>query len=320
VSRPWKVKCLIDTAKWALPFQQRLRELKDRVAGYQREPKKDAVTIRDGLTLIEWLGNVSGATVLEIGTGWQPMIPILFSLAGARVYMADLHRLMRTDTFAAALDAIRENRDEIAGRLQIDPGAVDRAARDCQDMESRLQELGLTYLAPCDCRSLPFAPGCIDIVNSRAVLEHVPPAIIAAIFREAYRVLGPGGRMVHLVDHSDHWSHRDPAISAVNFLQYPDWLFRFTCISPQNYQNRLRHPEYVALLEAAGFVVTREQTTVSPACLDALSSLRIAERFRRFHPEDLATTSSILLAGPRGTGVRAGGESPLHGLSRVAGP
>lgn len=295
----WQILCALDTAKAMAPFQRRLREAKDRVLGYRREPDKDTRTIRDGLMFIEWLGqNLTGAKVVEIGSGWQPMVPILLSLAGAHIYMADLHRLMRLDTFRAALEAIRENRREIASRLGISVDSIDHAARECSDKEERMHELRLTYLAPCDCRGLPFPDGSIDIVTSRTVLEHVPPQVVAAIFHEARRILRPGGLMLHDIDHSDHWSHRDRRLSAVNFLQYPDWLFRLTCANPQNYQNRLRHSEYVGMLGNAGFLLKRQHRDVNPVSMSVLPKMRLARRFRSFDPEDLATTCSILLAEP----------------------
>jgi SAM-dependent methyltransferase len=305
----WHVLCAVDTAKAVVPFQHQLRQAKDRLLGYRREPDKDIRTIRDGLLFIEWLGGVSGATVLEIGTGWQPLIPILLSLAGARVYMADLHRLMRLDTFRGALEAIRENQGEIARRLGIGVDSVAHAVRECHYMHQRLRELRLEYLAPCDCRHLPMSTGSMDIVLSRVVLEHVPPAVVQGIFREACRVLRPAGRMLHEIDHSDHWSHRDHRLTAVNFLRYPDWLFRLTCLNPQNYQNRLRHSEYVSLLEEAGFKLERQHRVFNPECAAALRSMRVAERFRRFEPEELATTSSILLARPRAAATETRSES-----------
>jgi SAM-dependent methyltransferase len=296
MDRPWQMKCAIDTVKWMLPFQARLRVLKDRVLGYHREPRKDTNTIRDGLTLIEWLGDVTGARVLEVGTGWQPMLPVMFSLVGATVYMTDLHRLLRRDTLRAALDAIHENRDEIAARLNIDVARVGHATRPFARLEERLEELRLTYLAPCDCRRLPFEPGSLDILMSRTVLEHVPSDVTRDIMREANRVLTANGVMLHKIDHSDHWSHRDRRITAVNFLQYSDQFFKWTCINPQNYQNRLRHSDYVDMLQPTGFSLKREQRFVDERSIQAVTSMQVAERFRRFTAEELATTGSILLA------------------------
>jgi SAM-dependent methyltransferase len=296
MNEPWQLKCVCDNLKAIVPFQRQVRQVKDRVVTYRRQEGRDRNTIQEGLHMIDWLGNIVEAEILEIGTGWQPMIPILYSLAGARVYMADLHCLMRPDTFRAALHAIRENRDEISSRLQIAPDLVDRATRECLDLNDRLRELRLTYLAPCDCSRLDLDSATMDIVASRAVLEHVPPPVIEGIFREAKRILRPHGRMLHIVDYSDHWSHQDHRISAVNFLRYPDWLFRLTCMNPQNYQNRLRHSEYLAILESIGFKVTREESTIDPSCIAALSHLKVATRFRHFSSDDLASTGSTLLA------------------------
>jgi hypothetical protein len=105
----WQVKCVKDSLKATIPFQRRLRLMKDSLLGYQRRPRVDQQTIRDGLVFLEQLKDVEGKKVLEIGTGWQPMIPMLFALKGARVYMTDLHPVMRKATFQAALAAIREN-------------------------------------------------------------------------------------------------------------------------------------------------------------------------------------------------------------------
>jgi SAM-dependent methyltransferase len=165
-------------------------------------------------------------------------------------------------------------------------------------MQQRLQELNLVYLAPCDCGSLPFEPGSVDIVISRDVLEHIPPPIIENIFREAHRILRAGGIMLHLVDHSDHWSHRDSRINAVNFLRYPDWLFKLTCVHPQHYQNRLRHSQYRTIIERTGFRLKSEEGTVDPECLQSLSTMPITRKFRSFDSKDLATVNSILLAEP----------------------
>jgi len=290
-----------------LPFQERLRDWKDRLVGYGREPAKDRARLLDGLRMLRWMGSVQGQTLLEIGTGWQPMLPLLYALAGARVVTADLHRLVRRESFQAALDAVAGMEEEIAGQLGIGTERIREATRPCGDFRERLRELRITYLAPCDCRSLPLRAGAVDIVTSRAVFEHIPPVALAEIVREAARVLRPGGRMVHLIDYSDHWSHRDRRITAVNFLRYPDWIFRLTCIHPQNYQNRLRHPEYVQLFEEAGFTVTRQEKYVDEKNLQSLGKMKIDKKFRRFSPGDLAATRGLILA------VLGGGARPAGG-------
>jgi SAM-dependent methyltransferase len=236
---------------------------------------------------------------MEVGSGWQPLIPIIYSLAGsARVYLTDLNKLLRVDTFRAALESLRANRQTLLEGLKIDPKTLDHALREdtAASMEGRLRELNLFYMAPCDCRKMDLPASSLDVVTSRACLEHVPPDVIQDIFHESFRLLKKGGVMCHIVDHSDHWEHMDKSITRVNFLQYSESLFRWTCINPLNYQNRLRHPQYIEMLVKAGFRLVRENHKVDQPSLEAIPRMSLPERFRRFSPEELATIDSYLLA------------------------
>jgi len=79
----WQVKCAIDNAKALLPFQAQLRRLKDRLVPYQSNFDDDVRTVAQGVRQVQWVTAarpLNGATVLEVGSGWQPMIPILYSL------------------------------------------------------------------------------------------------------------------------------------------------------------------------------------------------------------------------------------------------
>jgi SAM-dependent methyltransferase len=298
----WQAKCAIDSAKALLPFQARLRRLKDRFVPYRPDVEDDVRTIGQGIRQVQWVGAVlpiPGAVIAEVGSGWQPLIPILYSLAGAsRIFLTDLNVLLRPDTLRAALRTLRSQKQSIVDSLKLDPERVDHMLREAPElsMQERLDELQLAYLAPCDCRKLKLASGSVDVVTSRACLEHIPPEVLQDIFNESHRLLRPGGIACHWIDLSDHWEHHDKALSRVNFLKYSDRLFRWTYVNPLNYQNRLRHPEYAAMLSKAGFRILREDRKVDEGSLRALSTMRIAERFRVFSPEDLATIDSLFLA------------------------
>lgn len=293
---------MIDNAKALLPFQAQLRRFKDRFVPYTPNADDDIHTIEQGIRQVQWVNAVlpiKDATVLEVGSGWQPMIPVLYSVAGAsRVYLTDLNVLLRPDTFSAALRALRTERQVIVNDLKVDAQMLDHVLREdpARSMQERLKELHLVYLAPCDCRSLSLPADSLDVVTSRACLEHIPPDVLQDIFHESYRLLKRGGLACHWVDPSDHWEHQDKSLTRVNFLKYPDALFRWTSINPINYQNRLRHPEYVEMLGKAGFRLIREERQVDEASLRSLPHIRIAKRFRRFSYEDLATIDSLLLA------------------------
>lgn len=299
----WQYKCLIDGCKGVLPFQDQLRALKYRLIAYKPDPPStDAWTIQEGLIQLEWIRgirSIQSAAVLEIGTGWQPMIPILFSLAGARcVYLTDLNRLCTPTSFHVAICSVRRLRRVILDSLQISETEFDEATswEQSAGLEEGFRRLRLQYLAPCDCRRVPLPDGSIDIISSRAVLEHIPPRVIQDIFTDSFRLLRPKGIACHFVDNSDHWSHQDKSITTINFLKLSEAVFRLTCLNSLNYQNRLRHSEYVDFLHGSGFNVLRQYRHVDSKAVAAVQNLAIMERFRRFPAEELATISSYLLS------------------------
>ena len=182
----------------------------------------------------------------------------LFPGRSFQVFLTDLNVLLRPDTLTAALHSLRTQRQMILDGLNPDPKVLDDALRKRPgfSMEDRLKEMRLVYMAPCDCRKLNLSAASLDVVTSTSCLEHIPPDVIQEIFHESYRLLKPEGVACHLVDHSDHWEHDDKSLSRVNFLKYPDSLFRWTYVfNSLNYQNRLRHPEYIEMLQQGRFPV-----------------------------------------------------------------
>ena len=298
----WQMKALLDNCKGLVPFQNTLRRLKRRVVPYRPSYSRGAYAIDEGLIQVQWLretlGPLDGKKILEIGSGWELLLPMLFSLCGAeRVYLTDLTALLDKYTLAGGLDSFRRNRQRILDTLYLDAAEFDR--RFGAEIESQKQFLaknGLVYLAPCDCRRLSLEDATLDVITSRSVFEHIPPAVIEDILKECYRLLVPGGLVCHFVDNSDHWEHSDKTISRVNFLQFSDRAFRFTYLNALNYQNRLRHSEYVEMLKRCGFEILRAERKVDSAALEALKTLPLALRFQRFPKEDLAAMDSYLLA------------------------
>jgi SAM-dependent methyltransferase len=298
----WQVKCLIDNCKGLVPFQHTLRKFKRRLVPYQPSLSRGAYAIDEGMIQVEWihevLGTLEGKIILEIGTGWELLLPMLFSLCRAqRVYLTDQTALLDRFTLAGGLESFRSNRDKILGRLNLRADEFDgKFANGIESEEEFLRNNGFIYLAPCDCRRLPLEDSSLDVITSRSVFEHIPRGVIADILRESYRLLKPGGLVCHFVDNSDHWEHGDKSISGVNFLRFSDRTFRFTYLNSLNYQNRLRHSEYVQMLRDRGFEILRAERIMDAGGVEALKTLPLAPRFRSFPVEDLAAKDSYLLA------------------------
>ncbi len=296
----WQTRVVVDKLKGALPAREYLRRTKRRLFGYTPDSGRDRGAIEEGLKQVQWVGSVldiRSARIVELGSGWQPIIPLLYSLAGAEVVMTDLNRLCHPETLAATLNSVLLHQSLIAERLGIPDSAFETFRRNVavEPLDESLQRFSIRYLAPCDFRKTAFPEDSVDAVVSRAVLEHIPPGIIREIFQEARRILRPGGVMCHFIDNSDHFEHGDKSIPRIHFLKYSDNTFRWMQ-SDGLYQNRLRHPEYRELLTGAGFRVDREERFVDPAAARILESFRVAAPFRRFTKEDLATLDSFYLA------------------------
>jgi len=300
----WLTKCLIDNCKGVLPLQEQLRAWKHRFLGYKPNYRNQPGTLADALKQIDWLaqycGTLDGASALEVGTGWEPLIPLVYRLAGAKtVYLTDSINLMCEESFAATLEFLSKSRDIVCASLRIPAEKLEdflAAAQFGGGLESRLKALNLNYLAPCDCRNLDLAGGSLDIIYSRAVLEHIPEPIIRSIFRESKRLLRKGGVMCHFVDNSDHWEHRDKSISRVNFLRHSERVMRFTSLNRLNYQNRLRHRDYLNIMEQEGFRVMRAEGEIDQKAILLLPTMKLADKFKDRPHDDLATISSYLLA------------------------
>jgi SAM-dependent methyltransferase len=298
----WQVKFAKNAAFGLLPFSERLRALKRRVSPYPTDVP--GWTLEEGLLQVEMLRaaglDLRGKTLLEVGTGWRPIIPLLFSLAGCgRVITVDVQRLMDLPTFAGTARNLAAHAPLIAARLGLAEGEVREAlsAGGAGDLEGALRRFRLEYRAPFDLTAGGLPDGSVDVATSRAVLEHVPPATLRSVLAAVYRALRPGGLTCHAIDNSDHWSHSDRRLSRVNFLRYGERTFALLCrFNPLDYQNRLRHFEYLALFRELGFEIVAERAEPDRAALEALMTLPLAERFRAVPHDELAKTDSYIVA------------------------
>lgn len=275
--------------KAALPFQAQLRRMKRRIRPYRDNPANSRLALQQGLQLMRTLrtaGADLNGDVLELGTGWLPIIPLLFHLAGARrLILTDLERLMDRHTVARAREVIRENLPMVARTLDQSEGRL--AARLAEDFAPE-------YLVPWSSRTHP--EGSADIIFSRAVLEHVPPAVLGQLLSDFNRIIRSGGAMCHTIDNSDHWEHRDKMLSRLDFLRYEEGLYwRLACADPQFYQSRLRHSDYVRLFQMHGWAVDVAEGEPDEQCLRDLATLSLARRFLGRDHRDLAILTSTFV-------------------------
>jgi SAM-dependent methyltransferase len=155
----------------------------------------------------------------------------------------------------------------------------------------------IDYKSPADATNLNLPAGSIDFHVSYAVLEHMPREIVEATLKEARRLLRPRGLLLHVIDPSDHFSHDDDSITAINFLQFSDDEWRRLAGNRFMYHNRLRAHEYVQLFEDAGLeIVFNKQITDERALSELQKGFRVDRRFQQINLEQLAVRNITLIA------------------------
>ncbi len=296
----WKSRLFLDTLKAFLPFQGTLRRLKRRLFPHQKEPENNGLAFEQGLKMLGMLRragvNLHEQTVLELGTGWQPVIPILFYLAGCRkIILTDLEYLTDETLVRMAARFVASRTAQIAAEIRLTEGEVQQRLDflGSGTLEDILERLNMEYRVPFESRSV--ASSSIDIIISRTVFEHIRPRTLADILRDFRRILRPKGYMCHVIDMSDHFEHRDKLISRVNFLKFGEFVWTLAGLNPQNYQNRLRHFEFIEMFQNAGFEIIDNIAEPDADALESLKEIKICKRYSRVPHEQLAILTSLLL-------------------------
>lgn len=179
--------------------------------------------------------------LFEFGAGWDLATPLAMAALGARdQVLFDIVPVARWNLIQAVVSDLAQRGLDLP---EVQPG---------MSQEAYLGSVGIRYVAPADARRTGMPSGSIDVALSTSVLEHVNEPDLEAICHELLRILAPGAICSFAVDYHDHYAASDPSIHGLNFLRYEEaeWK-RWSCAL--QFQNRLRHLDYVQLFERAGF-------------------------------------------------------------------
>jgi hypothetical protein len=299
----WQVRLLKNSVLAVLPGRRLLRKVKRSVVPYPADI--DQWTLEQGLRMLEMLSRSGihprGRVALELGTGWKPVIPILFALAGfKKILLLDSERFLDGSLLARVVENLREYTPLISSRMSVDPSTIrDRLSIGSSvNSTQMLAALGLEYVAPADARFTGLPSRSVDVIFSRAVLEHIPVENLRSILAEFRRIIASDGGMCQIIDNGDHWAQDDESISKVHFLKFDDVTWRWIGMNSIDYQNRLRHSDYLQLLTETGFEVVLDGSQPDKAAMAALRDLPLANRFRGKSLDDLSILTSYLVAKP----------------------
>lgn len=170
----------------------------------------DLRTLEQGLRQVEILRqcgrDLNGATLLDLGTCWQPTIPLIFFLAGCDdLVLVDRDRVLDGELLAGTAQNLRAHATEIAERLEMSERDVRQRLRPPEGTTffGVLRHFKMQYLAPCDLLETRLPAASVDLVTCRALLNRYSDRYVRALLPEVTDLLKPDGLMCHCIDQTD---------------------------------------------------------------------------------------------------------------------
>ena len=239
-------------------------------------------------------------TVLELGTGWYPIVPIALFLSDLKnIFTLDLSNWMSKESLKITCNKFIEWRQkgELKKFLPIineeNWNTLKILAMDNQEgLSSMCQQLNLNNWIG-DARNTPFEANYIDLICSNNTFEHIPKTVLNSILIEFKSVIHPNGVMSHFIDMSDHFAHFDQSINIYNFLRFSDqaWGWIDNSIQPQN---RMRFKDYKEIYRKLMIPITDEE--IREGSVEALKEISLDSKFGNYKLEELAISHGYIIS------------------------
>lgn len=238
---------------------------------------------------------IEKAIFYEFGAGLDIIQPLLLHHLGINhQILVDIRKLIKLELVYNAMKRIQES--NISIRSQI------KSIKLIKNKDAFIlflqDDFGIDYRAPLDASKTEIHEKTIDCITSTNTLEHIPSQNIKAILKECHRILKDDGIMTFQIDYQDHYSYFDSSISVHNFLQFSDRHWR-TFFNPSlHYQNRLRHKDYLQIINDAEFEILSEKILGKELLdidIETLKSIQVHEECSRYSLRELAIRGSQIV-------------------------
>jgi hypothetical protein len=231
-------------------------------------------------------------SVLELGTGLYPVIPVGLYLCGAsKTWTIDKVSLLRRTSVATVVRLFMEY--ATSGRLfEFLPCArKDRIANLAVVLEKKpalhpkelLKHFNI-YPINCDARDTKLEDSSIEFFVSNNTLEHISNDVIRDIFTEFRRLSSYSCVMSHYIDMIDHYRYFDQSLSFFNFRKYSSNVFKIFNNSLL-FQNRNLYSDYTSLHQNSGFNII--YSFAERASAEHIQKITLAKEFLHYSLDEL---------------------------------
>ena len=240
----------------------------------------------------------AGKKVIEVGTGWHMSDSILFHLLGAsEIHTCDILPHLESRLVFSMLETARQSISDIADGFGVERDLLDERAENmlrANSLSELLSNANIHYHAPVWFHRWKPPQNDFDLFFSHSVLQRVPLPELAQYLSVARQALGANGLSCHVLHHNDHNFRHDSNIGELHYLRYSDRAYNLLQSRKFNFQNRMRHGEFLEFFKANGFQnIGAETVTVTS---EAAGELKLAERFKSIPLDDLLITRTHLLS------------------------
>ncbi len=205
-------------------------------------------------------------TVLEIGCGRDLHTSLCAAVRfGKRVIAHDVERI-------AHLELINFTLQHLGSDLRI-------AHTD------DLRKIGVDYVIADSINAVARFDGVV----STASFEHIPTQALEEIFTVMRERMPSGGICTANIDYTDHWSYIEN-VREDNFYYVSEGLWRILNTRAMH-QNRLRHPDLLAMAARNGFSLRDVEVVHFPRAID---TAKLMPRYSRYGVEDLGISSAMI--------------------------
>jgi len=303
----WKMKAIVQKGISFLPNKEKINywfqknitkgvDLNDEYFTYKITHAKDHLRFFKKFSTIK----IEECEILELGTGWYPIIPIALFLSDLKlINTLDLSDWMTKENLKTTCNKFIEWRT--TGRLQEFLEYINEekwqiiqklATDEHQDLDAMCQQINLKRWIG-DARNTDFETSSIDLICSNNTFEHIPKSILNDILKEFSRIVASQGVMSHFIDMSDHFAHFDKSINIYNFLRFSDqrWNLIDNSIQPQN---RMRFFEYKEMYNKLNIPISYEE--VRKGDIPALKEIPLDSKYKNYSLSELAISHGYIVS------------------------
>lgn len=282
----FKIKCQIQKIISLLPNNEKVAYFFSRYISKNLKPNNNRflLKVNEGFNHLQNFNQFNQLekntyNYYEFGAGWTLTIPIVMSRMGYKVNCVDIRKLLVPELIYDSINKFKLNENDLPTFVNTLPSHIDKN----KNILINIRELfNINYQAPKDARNTGFPEYHFDFISSTLSLNFIPTSDVKKILKECFKILKKGAVMSVTIDYQDNWSYVDSNICGYNFLSFSEQEWKK--YNPSiNYQNRLRHKDYLTILKEIGFTIVKEKTRDPEVPdIEKLKTLNIHSDFKNY--------------------------------------